>query len=252
MFKILVQAGHQNTTTGSTGAPEEMANNIRIRDRLGQVLMSKGFQVFLCDANFVGKEDYHLALALHCDMNYDGDLGGGFVDYPDPSVDYSNAESKRIKEAIESEYFNHSGIRNVPSRSNANTKFYYWWSMLTAKTPCVIIEMGESVDPHDRVLLADTDRIANALARGVCKAFGVAFDAPVGPPVVVEPPAPPPEPPVVPPPVTEPSAPNSVPDVSEDSLRLSKVREIVWDRWCWIGTRGWKIRLASLRALLPQ
>jgi regulator of replication initiation timing len=179
-YKILIQAGHQNTTNGQTGAPEEMANNIRIRDRLGQVLISKGFQVYLCDANFVGKEDYHLALSLHCDADYPNDNGSGFVDYPDPSVDSVNAESKRIKEAIESEYFKNSGINNV-SHSNPNTKLYYWWSMLTAKTPCVILEMGQSVDPHDRVILADTDRVANAITRGICRAFGVAFD-PVTPP----------------------------------------------------------------------
>jgi N-acetylmuramoyl-L-alanine amidase len=179
MNKILLQAGHQNTTTSATGAPEEGQNNIRIRDRLGQVLISKGFQVYLCDANFKDYvNDYHLALALHCDANYAGDEGGGFVDYPDPSVDAVNAESKRIKEAIEAEYFTHSGIRNVPSRSNPNTKFYYWWSYLTAKTPCVILEMGESIDPHDKVILADTDRVANAIARGVCRAFNVPFDVP--------------------------------------------------------------------------
>jgi N-acetylmuramoyl-L-alanine amidase len=180
MFKILIQAGHQNTTTGATGAPEEGQNNIRIRDRLGQILISKGFQVYLCDANFKDtSNDYDLALALHCDANYDGDEGGGFVDYPDPSVDSVNTESKRIKEAIESEYFTNSGIRNVPARSNPNTKFYYWWSYLTAKTPCVIIEMGESIDPHDKVILADTDRVSNSIARGICKAFSVPFEVPV-------------------------------------------------------------------------
>lgn len=185
-MKCLIQAGHQNTLTGVTGAPGEMANNIRIRDRLGQVLISKGFQVYLCDANFQGTQDYDLALALHCDADYPNDNGSGFVDYPEPSVDMVNTESKRIKEAIESEYFTHSGIQNV-SHSNPNTKFYYWWSMLTAKTPCVILEMGQSIDPHDKVILADTDRVANAIARGVCKAFGVAFDV-VSPPPVVPPP----------------------------------------------------------------
>jgi N-acetylmuramoyl-L-alanine amidase len=188
-YKILCQAGHQNTASGQTGAPEEVANNIRIRDRLGQILISKGFQVFLCDANFVGKEDYHLALSLHCDANYQGNEGGGFVDYPakyqygydgnqNYIQDYANEESKRIKEAIAAEYFEHSGIRNVPARSNNNTKYYYWWSMVTAKTPCVILEMGESVDPHDKVILADTDRVANAIARGICKAFNIQFEPP--------------------------------------------------------------------------
>ena len=212
MTKILIQAGHQNTTTGATGALEEQANNIRIRDRLGQVLISKGFQVYLCDANFKDSvNDYNLALALHCDMNYDGDEGGGFVDYPDPSVDSATVESKRIKEAIESLYFSESGIRNVPSRSNPNTKFYYWWSYLTAKTPCVILEMGESIDQHDKVILADTDRVANAIARGICKAFNVSYD-PITPL--------PPVPPVIVPPVTPP--PIVVPDYKSYLLRIKQ------------------------------
>src|SRR3989304_9878481 len=121
MLRIILQAGHQNTTSGRTGAPEEMANNIRIRDAVGKMLIAKDFQVTLCDANFKSTEDFSLALALHCDANYGGNEGGGFVHYPDPSVDAANTESRRIKEAIESEYFKHSGIRNMPNRSNPNT-----------------------------------------------------------------------------------------------------------------------------------
>lgn len=176
MKKILLQAGHQGTITGATGAPEERDNNIRIRDRLSQILISKGFQLTLADANYKSFEHFDLALAMHCDANYPGNEGGGFVDAPDPSADAVNTESLRIRQCIEDEYFKHSGIRNVPSRENANTNFYYWWYNLSADTPCVLIEMGESIDPHDRVILKDTDIVANAIARGICKAFNVNFD----------------------------------------------------------------------------
>jgi N-acetylmuramoyl-L-alanine amidase len=181
MKKILLQSGHQNATNGQTGAPEEQANNIRIRNRLSQILISKGFQLFLADANFSSKEHFDLALALHCDSDYPGNEGGGFVACADPSVDNVWNESKRIEASIASEYFKHSGIREVDSRENANTLYYYWWYNLSLDTPCVLIEMGESIDPHDKVLLADTDRIANAIARGVCKAFNVSFDQTVPP-----------------------------------------------------------------------
>lgn len=228
MIKVLIQAGHQNTTTGATGAPEEGLNNIRVRDRLGQILISKGFQVYLCDANFKDyANDYQLALALHCDANYAGDEGGGFVDYPDPSVDSVNPESRRIKEAIEAEYFDHAGIRNMPNRSNPNTKFYYWWSYLTALTPCVILEMGESIDPHDKVILADTDRVANAIARGVCRAFNVPFDPPV-----VEVPI------VVPPPVIDPC--------SAYKLKEQQVRDILYN------TGFWWTKLNKIKLLFPK
>ena len=93
----------------------------------------------------------------------------------------ATAESQRIDKEIEGEYFQNTGIVNHPERSNANTKFYYMWSQLSAKTQCVIIEMGVVQDAHDKVILADTERVATAIARGVCKAFGVAYDAPVPP-----------------------------------------------------------------------
>jgi len=244
MLKLILQAGHENRTSGQTGAPEEQANNIRIRNRLGEVLSSKGFQVMMVDADYTATQDFQLALSLHCDANYAGDEGGGFVDYPDPSVDFANAESKRIKEAIESEYFKNSGIKNMPNRSNANTKFYYWWSQLTKNTPCVLIEMGESIDPHDRVILADTDRVANAIARGVCRAFNVSFDPP-----------PPPAPPVVPPPPVEPSIPpepvqppiSPVPGPSVDyTALLNSVKVIIW------GKGFWWTKINNLKKLLPK
>jgi N-acetylmuramoyl-L-alanine amidase len=187
MKKILLQFGHWNATNGQTGAPEEQSNNIRIGKRLSEILISKGFQLFLADANYSSSEHFDLALAIHCDSNYEGNEGGGFVACADPSVDNVWNESKRIESAIASEYFKNSGIREVDSRENPNTLFYYWWYNLSLDTPCVLIEMGESIDPHDKVILADTDRVANAIARGVCKAFNVNFDGTVVVPPVVTP-----------------------------------------------------------------
>ena len=173
---ICIQSGHWNVKAGQTGAPMEQTRTLAIGLKLVDLLRKQGYIVYHTDAyadknpDVTGK-DWDLFLALHCDANYAGDEGGGFVDYPDPSIDSSNKESKRIKEAIESLYFKETGIRNVPSRSNPNTKFYYMWSALSAKTPCVIIEMGESIDPHDSVILNDTERVAKALLNGINKSF---------------------------------------------------------------------------------
>jgi len=180
---ICLQAGHEGVTTGATGAPGEQELTVRIRNRLCNVLISKGFVVQLVNANPSNAEinrDYDLFLSLHGDANIYG-TGGGLVDYPDPSVDQVTAESKRIHEAIESLYFAESGIVNHPERSNANTRYYYMWSRLSAKTPCVIMEMGVVQDAHDKVILADTDRVSNAIARGICKAFNVPYDQTVPP-----------------------------------------------------------------------
>jgi N-acetylmuramoyl-L-alanine amidase len=178
---ICLQSGHEGVTTGATGAPGEQELNVRIRNRLSQILISKGFVLQLVNANPSASsiaKDFDLFLALHGDANIYG-TGGGVVsyiaDYMDSSA-ASNAESKRIKEAIESMYFANSGIVNHPERNNRNMTEYYMWSQLSAKTPCVIMEMGVVQDAHDKVILADTDRVANAIARGVCKAFNVPFD----------------------------------------------------------------------------
>lgn len=191
---ICLQAGHQNAKNNcdqklakGTGAPGEAEFTVRIRDRLSQILLAKknkdgseAFMIQLVDATYncdknSDKNDYALFLAIHYDADIYG-TGGGFVDFPEPSTDGATQESQRIAKVLTEEYFPHSGIENVPGRSNANTRYYYMWKFLSAKTPCNIIECGVGKDEHDSVILADTDRVANAIARGICKAFDVPFD----------------------------------------------------------------------------
>lgn len=202
--KICLQAGHQNAPQNcdpnlrkGTGAPGELEFTVRVRDRLSQILLSKknpdgtpAFTLQLVDACFncdknANKTDYDLFLAIHYDADVYG-KGGGFCDYPEPSTDGATQESQRIVKAINEEYFPNSGIEYV-NRSNANTRYYYMWKFLSLKTPCALIECGVGQNAHDKVILADTDRVCNAIARGICKAFGVPFDAPT--------PTPTPEPP---------------------------------------------------------
>ena len=45
-----------------------------------------------------------------------------------------------------------------------------------SKTPCVIIETCVIQDAHNSVIAADPNIIPESIARGICKAFGVAFD----------------------------------------------------------------------------
>lgn len=203
--KICLQAGHQNASKNcdpnlarGTGAPGEAEFTVRIRDRVSQLLLQKknpdgsdAFTLQLVDATFncdpkADDQDYDLFLAIHYDAYINGSEGG-FADYPEPSTDFATKESQRITKAINDNYFNHSGIKYV-NRSNANTRYYYMWKFLSAKTPCVLIECGTGQNPHDKVILADTDRVANAIVRSICAAFGVAFDVPAPQPPT--PPAP--------------------------------------------------------------
>lgn len=188
MIKIALQGGHLGTTTGATGAPGEQELTRRIRTRLSEILISKGFQLFLFDAVVTQaqvNQDFNLFLALHGDANIYG-TGGGFADYPEPKTDGATLESQRIARVINESYFPETQIKYI-NRSNNNTRYYYVWKQLSAKTPCVIIEMGVVQDAHDKVLLGNTELIAGALARAICKAFGVTYEVVVPVPTPVDP-----------------------------------------------------------------
>jgi N-acetylmuramoyl-L-alanine amidase len=188
MIKIALQGGHLGATTGATGAPGEQELTRRIRTRLSEILISKGFQVFLFDAvvpQAQVNQDFNLFLALHGDAAIYG-TGGGFADYPEPKTDGATLESQRITKVIIDSYFPETQIKYV-NRSNANTRYYYVWKQLSPKTPCVIIEMGVVQDAHDKVLLGNTELIAGALARAICKALGVTYEVVVPAPTPVDP-----------------------------------------------------------------
>lgn len=180
MKKVCLQAGHFSK---GGGAPEELANNKRITDRVAYNLRLRGIEVYQTDwfafnDTKVTTTDFDLFLALHCDMDYPNDGGSGFADFPNPASDFATNESQRICKVINDNYFKEVGI-NYVNHSNANTRYYYMWQYLTAKTPCVLLEMGQSVDPHDRVLLGNTELIANAITKSICMALGVNYGLPV-------------------------------------------------------------------------
>ena len=190
---ICLQAGHQNAAQNcdpnlkkSTGAPGEAEFTVLVRDRVKDLLLSKknadgsdAFMVQLVDSTFncdpnADNTDFSLFLALHYDAYVNGSEGG-FADYPDPNTDFATKESQRITKVINDIYFPETEIKYV-NRSNANTRFYYMWKFLSAKTPCVLLECGTGQNPHDKVILSDTDRAAKAIVRAICKAFDVPYD----------------------------------------------------------------------------
>jgi len=182
--KILIQSGHLNCKSncdpalrGSTGAAGEVDINLAVRDMLGTLLQAEGIEVKKVDANYNCDPtsldtDWDLFLALHCDCNYANDSGSGFCDYPEPYTDEVTLESQRMTKIIQDNFFPSVGI-TVKSRSNKNTRFYYMWQSISAKTPCVLIEMGQVQDPHDYPILKDTNKIAKALRDSILIAFGM-------------------------------------------------------------------------------
>lgn len=247
MLKICLQAGHENTTTGATGAPNEQSFNVDIRNTVAAELRKRGFEVATTDANgnndpAITGTDWNLFLAIHYDADIYG-KGGGFVDFPEPSTDGATVESQRIAYLLRQEYFGTTHIVNHPERSNKNTRHYYMWKALSAKTPCVIIECGVGMhvpDDHD-ILHFSRPLVVEGIVKGICLAFNVPYI-----PVIEQPQTSPSQPGSVSTPETTPTT------TDEKTVLINKLREIVYSRWTWAGlTNGWKIKLAQLKELLP-
>lgn len=192
MLKICLQSGHRGVLTGATGTAGEQELNWRVTLRLSEILISKGFQLYIVDANPPDSQisqDFNFFLAIHGDWNSPLD-GGGCISAPDPAYDDSNVESKRIVDSIKNSYFvpytNDTGIVDRPNKVTIDMTQYYMWNRLSSATACGLIELGEVLDPHDKVILANTDRVCNAIARGICKAFNIPFDQLPPPPPPVD------------------------------------------------------------------
>lgn len=176
MKKIIIQAGHQGRTSGSTGAPEEQKWTGEIVPKIAKLVREAGIDVREVNADPSSSElagDWDLFLAVHYDADVYNDRGG-FIDYPEPSTDGATAESQRIAGVMTDVYFPATGIPNKPNRSNKNTRYYYMWSKLSAKTPCVLIEAGVGWrTPEDhQTLHFEQPKVAKAIADGIIRALG--------------------------------------------------------------------------------
>lgn len=178
MKKICIQAGHKGRTTGSVGAPGEQKWTSEIVPKIASILRTRGFEVKETGADdyktdrSIGSTDWDLFLSVHYDADIYNDRGG-FIDTPDPKVDFSTKESNRIAQVMRDNYFKDTGVPER-NRSNANTKFYYMWSSLSANTPCVLIEAGVGFRiPEDHhTLHFEQDKVAKAIADGITNALG--------------------------------------------------------------------------------
>lgn len=183
-MRILIQAGHKGRTSGSTGAPGEQRWTSEIVPKIATRLRDKGFEVSECNADPTDADisgDWDLFLSVHYDADVYNDRGG-FIDIPDPSVDMAHTESMRIAGEIRKTYFPITGIPEKPQRSNANTKFYYMWKRMSAKTPCVILEAGVGWrTPQDhQTLWFEQDKVVEGVTKGIINALK---PEPVDPPV---------------------------------------------------------------------
>lgn len=248
--KIVIQAGHVNcqynsiiSLHGSTGAPNEMSFNLDIANQVSAELRRRGFEVKQTDANAnddktITSVDWDLFLSIHYDADVYG-KGGFFVDYPEPSTDGATKESQRIQKVLTEEYGKVTGIVNVPTRSNAKTRYHYMWKYLTAKTPCNLIECGVGMHVPDdwQILHFDRPRVVEAIVRGLCRCFNVAYD------IVLPVPPTPPEPPSP----TEPTSPSECEtDLAFCKDQITQAKDILYGKgFIWS-------KLNKLKTLLPK
>src|SRR3990172_5336191 len=233
MFKkILLQAGHAGRTSGATGSPNEQSFNIDICNKVETELIARGFTVKVVNADPKTEEivgDWDLFLAVHYDADIYG-VGGGFIDFPEPSTDGATVESQRIAYLIRQEYFGTTGIVSRPERSNAKTRYYYMWKSLSAKTPCVLIECGVGMHVPDdwQILHFERPKVVEGLVKGICLAFNVPYALPTPEPT----PDPIPEPPVVNP--TPPVEPEPIGNPCEaPDLIIKKIKDIFDNKGFW-------------------
>lgn len=189
MSKIIIQAGHEGRTSGTTGAPNEKSFNVDISDRVATELRLRGFEVKRVNADPKPEEidgDWDLFLAIHYDADVYG-KGGFFVDFPEPSTDGATEKSQKIAYLLRQEYGGTTGIVNHPERSNVNTRYYYMWKKISSKTPCVIIECGVGMHVPDdwQILHHGRVKVVEGITKGICLAFNVNYN--IAPPPVESP-----------------------------------------------------------------
>jgi hypothetical protein len=129
------------------------------------------------DKSIIKPNNFDLFLALHSDADAANDQGGGMIGSGDKSVDVSWKRSAEIAGIMKGVYFKEAGIVDKNYVTAGMTK-YYMWKYLSYNTPCVLLEMGQTQDPHDKVLLANTVLIASSIVRSICKVFNVLYDLP--------------------------------------------------------------------------
>lgn len=249
MHSICLQAGHQNVrdncdaelATG-TGAPGEIVWTPLIRKKVADLLKAHGFKVTGIDANTSclppgdpQHGPYDLTLSLHYQSDNPknpGKISGFGVFVPAPFLDEVNPHSIAIAKTIGKVYAKRTGLADYsdtrvkgagPTWANPNTQEYYLWRSQLG--PLVLIECGVgAVGAKDHTLLwTHIDKVAFAIAEGICTAFGVPFVV-VPKPVPTPAPTPVPAPPSVPePPSGRPTdgipEPTEVPPLTTDPTR---------------------------------
>lgn len=180
-MRIIIQAGHEGRTTGSTGAPNEREFNIDISNKVADEMRKRGVEVMRVNADPKQTEisgDWDLFLSVHYDADVYG-KGGFFVDFPEPSTDGATEKSQAISRALADEYARTTGIINRPERSNKNTRYYYMWSSISSKTPCSLIECGVGMHvPDDHSILHfNRPLVVTGIVKGLCAALNVPFES---------------------------------------------------------------------------
>lgn len=173
-MRVGLQVGHwRNWEAGpplsrnsgaSGGGKTEAEVNIAIARETAALLEQMGYAVDILPTAIPRGYAADAVVAIHADGG-PSNRRGFFSDTPAKSP-VAGAEA-RLSNLIDQEYATATGLTRV-YRSTVNTKRYYGYSRVTAKTPMVIVETGFLTNAADReIIVGRPDLAARGLANGI-------------------------------------------------------------------------------------
>lgn len=189
--RVGIQAGHWRsaempaelarlrTSTGTAGGGvPEWRLNLDVATRVAAILRERAIVVDLIPSTVPEGYAADAFVALHAD----GDSTGRFSGYKLAHGRWSGVpeRDKALLEAISSEYAAATGLAWDPHVSRNMTGYYAFSNRrfqhaVAAGTPAVILEMGFMTNRADlRLLLGETDIVAQGIANGILRFLGYA------------------------------------------------------------------------------
>jgi hypothetical protein len=155
-----------NRNSGSSGGGMTEAEvNLAIARLTAESLRAMGYVVDILPTVIPRGYKADAVVAIHADGASSGSRRGFFTDKPARAPVGSPEDA--LRKAIDQEYAAATGLSYV-YRSTVNTRYYYGYSAVAAKSPMVIIETGFLTSPADReVIVKRPELSARGIANGV-------------------------------------------------------------------------------------
>jgi hypothetical protein len=137
---VFIQAGHEGRTTGTTGAPGPLGNEIDwtpiVANEATRILREAGVTVIRENAFLSGRYDVKVAIFIHFDGSDSPCASGASVGYNDPTDRPAADEWKQL-------YSRYWPYRWMDDNFTANLRGYYGYRYTNTTDSEFVIELGE-------------------------------------------------------------------------------------------------------------